>query len=307
MRDLKELHWRSRGPQLPQTVLDAATLRIGAPLPETYRLFLSQVDGGRIGRGAFMAAEKNWLIGGFFPFADAAGLAEKLRKSGRLPQGYLPVAYAESPEKPLIYLELAAAGRMFLKPSAKSRWEDTGSVLRLGDSFAEFLDLLGDASKDPAVVVNTDSLAASAPAPAPVVAAAPAPAPVAVAPKAAKPPAKVAAKPVAPVAKPMKPITSPAAAAARAFAAAASAKNAGAVANHKKPLTPPAAKPTKLPAKATPVAAAPKAAPKKAPGKKVAKSASSKAAAKVAPKKKPATKAAKAKPAKAKVGARARR
>jgi hypothetical protein len=305
MRDLKELHWRSRGPQLPQTVLDAATLRIGAPLPETYRLFLSQVDGGRIGRGAFMAAEKNWQIGGFFPFADAAGLAEKLRKSGKLPQGYLPVAYAESPEKPLIYLELAAAGRMFLKPSAKSRWEDAGSVLRLGDSFAEFLDLLGDVSKDPTVVVNTDSLAA-APAPAPVAAA---PAPVA----AAKP--KAAAKPAA--ATPgAKPITSPAAAAARAFAAAASAKNAAPSANHKRPLTPPAAKPTKLPApaKSAPAAkaapAAPKAPAKKAPAKKVAKAASAKAASKPtkpAAKKKPAAKAAKAKPAKAKVGARSRR
>lgn len=295
MRDLKELHWRSRGPQLPQTVLDAATLRIGAPLPETYRLFLSQVDGGRIGRGAFTAAEKNWQIGGFFPFADAAGLAEKLRKSGKLPQGYLPVAYAESPEKPLIYLELAAAGRMFLKPSAKSRWEDAGSVLRLGDSFAEFLDLLGDVSKDPAVVVNTDSLAA---APAPVAAA---PAPVA----AAKP--KAAAKPAAPAAKP---ITSPAAAAARAFAAAASAKNAAPATNHK--LTPPAAKPTKLPAKASakPAPAASKASAKKAPAKKVAKAASAKAASKPtkpAAKKKPAAKAAKAKPAKAKVGARSRR
>lgn len=204
MRDLKELFWRSRGPRLPQTVLDAATLRIGAPLPETYRQFLSQVDGGKIGRGAFKAAEKDWLIGGFFPFADAAGLAERLKKSGKLPNGYLPVAYGESPDKPLIYLELVGSGKMFLKPSLRTRWEEPGAVQALGDSFAEFLDLLGDPLKDGSPV-NGETLTA-APAPAP---AAP-PAPVA-APKAV-------AKPVA------KPITSPAAAAARAITAAAAAK-----------------------------------------------------------------------------------
>ncbi len=309
MRDLKELHWRSRGPRLPQTVLDAATLRIGAALPETYRQFLSQVDGGRIGRGGFRAAERDWLIGGFFPFADAAGLAEKLRKAGRLPQGFMPVAYADSPEKPLVYMELTGAGRVFLKPSTKSRWEDAGSILSLGESFAEFLDLLGDAPKDGAVV-NPPELAAAAPK---VEVAAPAPA------------ARPAAKPASPAkARPAsKPITSPAAAAARAISAVSGArqpvkagvKAAAAAIAKAKPVAKaaPAAKP-KPAAKAKPVAkAAPAAKPAKtkpaAKAKPAAKSAKAKPAAKAksAAKAKPAKKAAKAAGAKPKVGARGKR
>ncbi|MCO5165761.1 MAG: hypothetical protein M9894_05260 [Planctomycetes bacterium] len=300
MRDLKELHWRSRGPRLPQTVLDAATLRIGAPLPETYRVFLSQVDGGRIGRGGFRANEQEWQIGGFFPFADAAGLAEKLRKSGKLPQGFMPVAYADSPEKPLVYMELSGAGRVFLKPSAKSKWEDQGAVQRLGDSFAEFLDLLGDAPKD-LTNVNQPELGGQKKAPAP----APRPAPAS------------------------KPITSPAAAAARAISAAASlkarpaangaaprpvaparkaapAKVAAAPAAKAKPAK--AAAPAKAPAKSK-TKAAPKASPAKA-GKKPAAKAAKKPAAKAAKKpaaKKPAARAARPKKASGKAGAPGRR
>jgi hypothetical protein len=282
MRDLKELHWRSRGPRLPQTVLDAATLRIGAPLPDTYRQFLSQVDGGKIGRGGFKASERDWVIGGFFPFADAAGLAEKLRKSGKLPNGYLPVAYSDSPDKPLVYLELHGPGRMFLKPSTRTRWEDAGSVTLLGESFAEFLCLLGDVPKDiappPADVEPTNGTeAAPAAAPAPTASTAikrPAPAPVTTS----------------------KPITSPAAAAARAVAAAAKAAVRSAPAPVKKPAV--VAAPTPTPKAAKPVAKA-KAAPKAKPAPKAkAKPATKAAKPKAKAKAKPAAKA-KAKPAKA--------
>ena len=46
LRDVNELRWRSRGPRLPDTVLDAVTLKIQAQLPPTYR-FGGPSAGGR--------------------------------------------------------------------------------------------------------------------------------------------------------------------------------------------------------------------------------------------------------------------
>lgn len=160
MRDLKELNWRSRGPKLPTTVLDAATLRIGAPLPEPYRLFLSQMDGGRVGRGSFRAAGRDWRIAGFYCFADAAALMEKLKKAARIPTNFLPVAYVDETKQqdtPLVFLELNGEGRSYIKGSNRTKWEDPNAVIEIGSSFGEFVDLLGDPPAEPLPVPTEEA------------------------------------------------------------------------------------------------------------------------------------------------------
>jgi len=180
LRDLKELRWRRKGPPLPASVLDAAKHKINPPqgewrweLPKAYCSFLSQMDGGRPGRGAFQAGGKTWTIEGFYAFADAANVAEKLRRSGRLPDGILPVAFTAN-DKPLVYLELTGAGKVFLKGSPRARFEDAKAVHELSPDFARFLDLLGDeadAGGAGAVAAAADpwgTRAAAAPAASPV-------------------------------------------------------------------------------------------------------------------------------------------
>ncbi len=170
MRDLKELNWRSRGPKLPTTVLDAATLRIGAPLPEPYRLFLSQMDGGRVGRGSFRAAGRDWRIAGFYCFADAAALMEKLKKAARIPTNFLPVAYIDETKQqdtPLVFLELNGEGRSYIKGSNRTKWEDPNAVTEIGSSFGDFVDLLGDPPAEPLPVATEEAAPAAVEAPPP--------------------------------------------------------------------------------------------------------------------------------------------
>lgn len=142
LRDLKELHWRSRGPRLPQTVLDAATLRIGAPLPDTYREFLAQVDGGRIENGYLRCGEDVLRVCGFYPFADAAGLADRLRRKKAIPPQFLPIAYGESVDCPVAYMHMQRTGRIFVKPSLKTNWDDRSAVHEISSAFSGFVNLL---------------------------------------------------------------------------------------------------------------------------------------------------------------------
>lgn len=211
MRDLKELNWRSRGPKLPPTVLDAATLRIGAPLPEPYRQFLSQMDGGKVGRGGFRAESRDWRIAGFYCFADAAALMEKLKKGGRIPPNYLPVAYTDESKQldsPLIYLELNGKGRVYLKGSPKTKWEDAGAVSEVAGNYGAWVDSLGDPAPEPIAPPPPEPAAEAPPPPAPKPAATTAAPRPAAAPKAAAPTngASKKAPPPAPKAKvaPMK-------------------------------------------------------------------------------------------------------
>ncbi|RMG06255.1 MAG: SMI1/KNR4 family protein, partial [Planctomycetota bacterium] len=149
LRDLKELRFRSSGPALPPTVLEAAKLKIDPEgqgewrLPAAYRAFLSKRDGGRLLCGGFKSDGKTWIIEGFYAFADAANQAERLRKAGKLPEGILPVAFSAN-ERPLIFLELTERGRVYLKTSPRARWEDERAVYVIAKDFAAFLDMLGD-------------------------------------------------------------------------------------------------------------------------------------------------------------------
>ena len=188
-------------------MLEAAKLKIdpqGAGrwrLPSAYRSFLSQMDGGRPGRGAFTVDGKIYVIEGFYAFADAANNAEKLRKAGKLPEGLLPVAFTEG-DKPIVFLELEEEGKVHLKPSSRARFDEKGATAVIADNFGEFLDMLGDPNEEgaPAAAAanpwaTTSPVAAPkkakvAPAPKPVAPAKPAPKPAAAKPAAVKAGAK---------------------------------------------------------------------------------------------------------------------
>ncbi len=255
LRDLKELRWRRKGPPLPSSVLEAAKLKIDPEgqgrwkLPAAYRSFLSQMDGGRPGRGAFRADGKTFVIEGFYAFADAANMAEKMRKGGKLPEGILPVAFTAN-DKPIVFLELVERGKVYLKANPRKFEEGADALSR---DFAEFLNLLGDVEQGAAPATATvDPWTAAALAPR-AAAAAPKPKPKpAPAPKAA-PAKKASAKPAAKKAR-----------------AAKSAKPAAKKAT-KKAAAKPATK--KKAAKKT---AAPKAAKKRAKAAKTAKAAGKK-------------------------------
>ncbi|HBP17166.1 MAG TPA: hypothetical protein DEA08_05135, partial [Planctomycetes bacterium] len=129
-------------------MLDAAKLKIDPDntgqwvLPAAYRAFLSQMDGGRPGVQTFKDKGKEHTIEAFYTFADAANTAEKLRKGGKLPEGFLPVAMTPS-KHPLVYVELEEEGRVWIRTAPRARWEDEKVVYLLADDFAEFLDMLG--------------------------------------------------------------------------------------------------------------------------------------------------------------------
>ena len=148
LRDLKELRWRSRGPKLPNTVLDAVTLKIRSPLPESYRHFLSQMDGGRLASVSFRYKGQETVLEGFYPVAEATDRGAKLQKSGKLPEGVIPVAFvpdkedAENKGPPVIFMEVTQ-GKIWLRISPRARWEDTSSVFPIARDFAEFLAVLG--------------------------------------------------------------------------------------------------------------------------------------------------------------------
>lgn len=215
LRDLKELRWRSRGPKLPNTVLDAVTLKIRSPLPESYRHFLSQMDGGRLASVSFRYKGQETVLEGFYPVAEATDRGAKLQKSGKLPEGVIPVAFvpdkedAENKGPPVIFMEVTQ-GKIWLRTSPRARWEDTSMVFPIARDFAEFLAVLGSPGGEvqplPGWVMTSGNGGApkpEKPAEAAAVAAAPAAkkaaAPAAAAKKASAKPAakKAAAKPAA--------------------------------------------------------------------------------------------------------------
>ncbi len=280
MRDLKELNWRSRGPKLPTTVLDAATLRIGAPLPEPYRLFLSQMDGGRVGRGSFRAAGRDWRIAGFYCFADAAALMEKLKKAARIPTNFLPVAYIDETKQqdtPLVFLELNGEGRSYIKGSNRTKWEDPNAVTEIGSSFGDFVDLLGDPPAEPLPVPTEEAAPAAVEAPPP-----PPPAPL---------PARASTSQAAPRHASTNGSAPRAAGTSTAAPRPATATASTSTLKARPPVKPAAAKPVAKPAAKAAAKPAPRAAAKAKPAKKApAKKAKPAAKAKTAATKKKAVK-----------------
>ena len=162
LRNLKELRFRSSMPALPPSVLEAAKLKIDPQaegrwrLPDAYRMFLSKTDGGRIVCGGFTSKGRNWVIGGFYAFADAANWAERLRKAGKLPEGVLPVAYSKD-DRPLIFLELTKRGKILIRTSPRARYDDRRVVYELAGDFGKFLDMLRDPE-----AIDADATAAAA-------------------------------------------------------------------------------------------------------------------------------------------------
>jgi len=150
LRDLKELRWRRRGPPLPNTVLDAVTLKISSPLPDAYRAFLSQMDGGRPGHGYFRVDGREYQIEGFYPVAEATDQGAKMTKSGKIPEGIIPIAFVadeKHPERkgpPLVFMEVASPGRILIRTSPRAKFHDEKAVFPIAGDFAQFLDLLGE-------------------------------------------------------------------------------------------------------------------------------------------------------------------
>jgi len=150
LRNLRELLWRRKGPPLPASVLEAAKLKIDPDstgkwiLPAAYRAFLSNMDGGRPGVRDFTHKGVNHEIEAFYTFADAAQTAERLRKAMRLPEGYLPVAFAEG-NRPLVFVELNEKGKVWIRTNHRAAWKDKKVVHLLAKDFKEFLDMLGGA------------------------------------------------------------------------------------------------------------------------------------------------------------------
>jgi pyruvate/2-oxoglutarate dehydrogenase complex dihydrolipoamide acyltransferase (E2) component len=148
LRNLRELRWRRKGPKLPPSVLDAAKLKIDPDssgkwvLPADYRAFLSQMDGGRPGVQNFSDGEQEHQIEAFYTFADAANTAEKLRKQGKLPEGFLPVAMLPN-KQPLVFVELEEEGQVWIRINPRARFNDEKAVFILADNFSDFLDLIG--------------------------------------------------------------------------------------------------------------------------------------------------------------------
>lgn len=148
LRDLKELRWRSRGPKLPNTVLDAVTLKIRSRLPESYRQFLSQMDGGRLANVSFKHGGQEVVLEGFYPVAEATDRGAKLQKSGKLPEGVIPVAFvpdkedAENKGPPVVFMAVRD-GKIWFRASPRARWDDATQVFPIARDFAEFLGVLG--------------------------------------------------------------------------------------------------------------------------------------------------------------------
>ncbi|MGE4143416.1 MAG: SMI1/KNR4 family protein [Planctomycetota bacterium] len=300
LRNLRELRWRRKGPPLPPSVLDAAKLKIDPEstgrwvLPAAYRAFLSHMDGGRPGVQKFTENGREWTIEAFYTFADAANMAEKLRKAGKLPEGYLPVAMTEA-KQPLVFVELNEEGQVWIRTSPRARFDDRRAVYLLVDDFAEFLDLLGDdedtsmhssAAASPwGVVTEEDKPRPRAKAkPAPIVDDEPVTEGKGSKKKEPKEPKPATGKPATKKKATTKPVTKKKPATKK-----KATKAAAKPATKKKSATKKSAT-KKAPAKKAPAKKAPAKAAKKAPAKKAAKKAPAKKAAKKAPAKKAAKK-----------------
>ncbi|MEZ6185567.1 MAG: SMI1/KNR4 family protein [Planctomycetota bacterium] len=149
LRNVNELRWRSRGPRLPDTVLDAVTLKIQASLPPTYREYLSQMDGGRLANASFLCEGREWVMEGIYPVAEATDRGAKLQKAGKLPEGIIPIAFlpdqdaAERKGPPVVFMDVADTGKVFIRTSPRARWGEEDSVFVIAKSFGEFLGGLG--------------------------------------------------------------------------------------------------------------------------------------------------------------------
>ena len=146
-RDLKELRWRSRNPRLPDTVLDAVTLKINCPLPQAYRNFLCKRDGGRLVNVGIRYGGKEWLIEGLYPVAEATDRGLKLQKAGKLPEGFVPLAFtpdksnAENKGPPLVFLEVET-GKIYFRSSPRAKFDDPEAVFPIAKDFQAFLNQL---------------------------------------------------------------------------------------------------------------------------------------------------------------------
>jgi len=149
LREVNELRWRSRGPRLPDTVLDAVTLKIQAALPPTYREYLAQMDGGRLANATFTCEGRTWTMEGIYPVAEATDRGAKLQKAGKLPEGIIPIAFlpdqnaAERKGPPVVFMDVADTGKVFIRTSPRARWGEEDHVFVIAKSFGAFLDGLG--------------------------------------------------------------------------------------------------------------------------------------------------------------------
>lgn len=206
LRDLKELRWRSRGPKLPNTVLDAVTLKIRSPLPDSYRQFLSQMDGGRLANVSFRYDGQETVLEGFYPVAEATDRGAKLQKSGKLPEGVIPVAFvgdkedAENKGPPVIFMDVQK-GKIWFRTSPRARWEDGAAVFPIANNFAEFLSVLGSPGGEVKPLAGWSASSGNGAGPAKEKKAAPEKKAEAAAPAAKKAPAPAAKKAPAPAAK----------------------------------------------------------------------------------------------------------